>query len=353
MKKSLKWIVAALILVAAASVIAVRFTSAKRPDADQDQKETVATPPHVSEHNGLAVISLDLQDQQRASVRVVRLRGISMRTELHATAVVLAVSGLATTRNNYVAAARTRLERDQAHLNVLRSQYQRVKQLYEENQNMSLKAMQDAETAYRDSEAQLAIDKQDAGLQLDVVRQSWGNVVTDWIAQDNPILESILQQHEFLVQVVFPPGEVATPPRMLSVRPPSGRLVAAKFVSALPQVNPAIQGISFLYLVPARPGLAIGMNLVVPVPVGQSLRGTVIPQDAVVWSQGKAWVYEETSPNTFTRRMVPTGNPLPNGYFVSGDTFAPGTKIVASGAQALLSEEMILSGQAGAESDTD
>jgi hypothetical protein len=353
MKKSMKWFVTALLLVAAAVVIAAVFAPAKHSDADQRHKEAVASPAHLSDHNGLAVINLDLQGQRRANIRIVRLKPTSMRTELSATAVVLAVGGLAATRNNYVAAARTKLERDQAHLIVLHSQYQRVKQLYEENQNMSLKAMQDAETAYGDSKAQLAIDKQDAGLQLDVVRQSWGSVVTDWIAQNKPILEAILQQQDFLVQVVFPPGEVATPPRTLYLHLPSGHFVASRFVSPFPQVNLEIQGISFLYLVPARPGLAIGMNLVVSVPVGQSLHGTLIPGDAVVWSHANAWVYEETSPSTFTRRMVPTGNPLPDGYFVSGDTFAPGAKIVTSGAQALLSEELILSGQGGAEGDTD
>ena len=353
MKKPLKGFVAALLLVAAAFVIAAVFTSAKHSGADQGRKEGVARAAQVSDQNGLAVIRLDLRGQRRADIRMVRLKPTSMRTELNATAVLLAAGGLAMARNNYVVAARTKLERDQAHLNVLRSQYQRVKQLYEENQNMSLKAMQDAETAYGDSEAQLAIDRQDAGLQLDVVRQSWGKAVTDWIAQNQPILEAILQQQDFLLQVVFPSAEVATPPRTLYLHLASGRVVAARFISPFPRVNPAIQGISFLYLVPARPGLAVGMNLLVSVPVGQSVRGTVIPQDAVVWSHGNAWVYEETSANRFTRRMVPTGNPVPNGYFVSGDTFAPGAKIVASGGQALLSEELILSGQGGAEADTD
>lgn len=353
MKKSLKWLVAALILVAAALAIAVTINSVKHPGAVQAQKEAGSAPSSASEHNGLAAVSLDLQTQKREDIRVARLRQISMRTELSAVAVVLSVSDLATTRNSYVAAARTQLERDQAHLSVLRSQYQRVKQLYEENQNMSLKAMQDAETAYRDSEAQLATDKQNAGLQLDVVRQTWGNVVTDWIARNAPILESILQQRDFLMQVVFPPGQVATPPGTLSLHLPNGHIVAARFVSSFPQVNPQIQGINFLYLVSARPGLAVGMNLAVSVPVGPLLRGTVIPEDAVVWSQGTAWVYVQTSPHTFTRRMVPTSNPLPSGYFVSGNAFAPDAKIVISGAQALLSQEMILSGQGGAGEDTD
>lgn len=353
MKKSLKWLVSPLILVAAALVIAVIITYVEHPGTVQAQKEADATQTSASEHGGHAGVSLDLRTQKREDIRVARLTQVPMQAELSATAVVLSVSDLATTRNSYVAAARTQLERDQAHLSVQRSKYQRVKQLYEENQNMSLKAMQDAETAYRDSEAQLATDKQNSGLQLDVVRQTWGDAVTDWIARNAPILESILQQRDFLVQVVFPPGQVATPPGTLSLHLPSGRIVAARFVSSFPRVNAQIQGINYLYLVSSRPGLAVGMNLAVSVPVGPSLLGTVIPQDAVVWSQGNAWVYEQTSPTTFTRRVVPISNPIPSGYFVSHYTLAPDAKIVISGAQALLSQEMVLSGQGGAGEDTD
>lgn len=81
------------------------------------------------------------------------------------------------------------------------------------------------------------------------------------------------------------------------------------------------------------------MNLVALVPVGSLLRGIVIPGSALVWWQGKAWAYEATSPSTFARQEVPTDTPVEGGYFIPATTFAPGTKLVTAGAQALLSEE--------------
>jgi hypothetical protein len=107
----------------------------------------------------------------------------------------------------------------------------------------------------------------------------------------------------------------------------------------MPQVNAQIQGISYLYLIPSRPGFDVGMNLTVLVPVGTPVRGVTIPGSAVVWWQGKAWLYEAISPTTFTRREVTTENPVTGGYFVPGSTFTSGTKVVTAGAQALLSEE--------------
>jgi len=81
------------------------------------------------------------------------------------------------------------------------------------------------------------------------------------------------------------------------------------------------------------------MNLVVLVAVGQQVSGTVIPESAIVWWQGKAWIYEESATNTFSRREVPTDNPVTGGYFVPGSALAEATKLVTAGAQSLLSEE--------------
>jgi hypothetical protein len=109
-------------------------------------------------------------------------------------------------------------------------------------------------------------------------------------------LEPILEQREFLAQEIFPPGEVAKPPATLSLTTPGNQSVQARLISTLPQVNAQIQGISFLYVVPGGTGLAVGMNLVVLVPVGQRLEGTVVPETSIVWEfmelrrpQHRAW----------------------------------------------------------------
>lgn len=339
MSKSMKWLFAVLIAITAASVIAVVFMAARHPDqGDEDEQEAVKAPSHISVQGGRTVIELDPQTQAREGIRVAPVRQTSMRAEIRGTAVLLAVNDLAALRNSYVA-ARTKLQRDEIDLGVARKQYDRVKALYDQNQNMSLKALQDAEAAYRNAESQVDADQQDVNLQMDTLRQRWGRVVTGWVEESTPTLLSVLSQRTFLAQVILPPGEVATAPTALSLTLPGNQFVTARLVSPMPQVNPEIQGISFLYLVPSRPGMAVGMNLLVLVPVGKQLRGAVVPDSAVMWWQGKAWAYEESSPNNFTRRVVPTSNPVTGGYFVPGTIFPPDTKLVVANAQALLSEE--------------
>jgi hypothetical protein len=338
LSKSIKRLVGTLIALTALSIVGGVYVSANHSDADDDEQEAVKASSRVSVQNGDTVISLSVQTQEREGIRVEPLSETTRRTEVRATSVILAANGLATLRGNYVA-AQTKVERDRVELAISKSQYTRIKTLFEENQNMSLEAMQTAEASYRNNQAQVAADEQDANLQLDTIHQTWGSVVEKWVSSDSPILNAVLDQREFLVQVVFPPGEVGVAPRSLSITAPGNHSIEARLVSPMPQVNAQIQGISYLYLIPARPDLAIGMNLVARVPVGKPVKGVMIPQSAVVWWQGKAWVYEANSPTTFTRREVPTEDFASGGYFVPVGTFTPGTKVVTAGAQGLLSEE--------------
>ncbi|HWT28047.1 MAG TPA: hypothetical protein VN084_00940, partial [Methylophilaceae bacterium] len=64
----------------------------------------------------------------------------------------------------------------------------------------------------------------------------------------------------------------------------------------------------------------------------------VIPNDAVVWYGGKAWVYRQESPERFVRQPIETDHETGNGWFNTG-LIKPGDALVTSGAQLLLSEE--------------
>jgi hypothetical protein len=82
------------------------------------------------------------------------------------------------------------------------------------------------------------------------------------------------------------------------------------------------------------------------------MKGLIVPTAAVVWSEGKAWVYQQTAADRFARRAVSSDIPVERGFFVA-EGFAPGDKLVIQGAQALLSEELLLHGQGGGEADVD
>jgi hypothetical protein len=82
------------------------------------------------------------------------------------------------------------------------------------------------------------------------------------------------------------------------------------------------------------------------------MKGLIVPTPAVVWSEDKAWVYQQTAAERFIRRAVPTDISVEKGFFVA-EGFSPGDKLVVQGAQALLSEELLLHGQGGGDTDVD
>ncbi len=74
-----------------------------------------------------------------------------------------------------------------------------------------------------------------------------------------------------------------------------------------------------------------------------------IPKDAVVWSDGRPWVFVETAPLRFRKTALAIEN------FESGRYSAPGvpagTRIVTRGAQILLSEEQRNAARVGEEGE--
>ena len=186
---------------------------------------------------------------------------------------------------------------------------------------------------------QVALRAANDALQMNdtLAHQTWGDVVAKWLSDSSPNLDRVLTQKDLLLQVSFSPGTSADPQRA-SVQLPNGKMQFAEFVSSYPTVDPRIQSASFLYLTQATPQLAPGINLSVFVPSGPFKRGLVIPGNATVWWQGKAWAYVQTAPERFARREVSTDTPVADGWFVESG-FAAGEKVVLRGGQQLLSEE--------------
>ena len=70
----------------------------------------------------------------------------------------------------------------------------------------------------------------------------------------------------------------------------------------------------------------------------ETLSGVFIPESAVIWSNGKSWVYVKESDELFIKRVINDPVEMGNGVFVSGGLTA-GDEVVTSGAQMLLAEE--------------
>jgi multidrug efflux pump subunit AcrA (membrane-fusion protein) len=207
-----------------------------------------------------------------------------------------------------------------------------------DDQNASAKALQAAEGTWRSDEASLRAAQGSLSLNRNMVRQSWGDVISSWVFDGSPAFDHLATQRDVLLQVALPAGSSNFAAQTGVLQLPDGKLASAKLVSAIPRVDPRIQSPTYLYVTVSRPDLIPGMNLVFLLPSGPPMRGVLVPSSAVVWWQGKAWAYRQIAPDRFSRREVPTNVPANGGWFVTKD-FSPGDRIVIAGGQQLLSEE--------------
>jgi hypothetical protein len=324
-------------------------------DEDDDRRPqanpAVAPAVQLSFENGEAVLTLDQQTQARMGIGVATLTATLTRAEEAVPAVVLSAQELATFRNSYLM-IQAQIEKDRVDMDVAEKEYDRLKTLFDENRNVSEKALQAAEGTVRSLEADEHTAEQQLGLQRSVAAQQWGSVVAGWAVNGSPELDRVLAAEEALMQVTLPFDQKYAVPATIAVEVPGRAPARATLISSFPRVDPRIQGRDFLYSSPAQPDFTPGVNLLAHLAVGSAMRGVIMPTSAVVWSEGKAWTYVQTAANRVSRREVSTEVPVDDGYFLSAG-FSAGNKVVSRGAQSLLSEESVLQGYGGGGGDED
>ena len=160
---------------------------------------------------------------------------------------------------------------------------------------------------------------------------------------DSQTIKSLLQQNTFLLQLVIPHdfpraavrGKVMVAPAMARENSHP-----ASFVADSPQIDPTLPGETYFYLVNGS-GFRAGMRVAARIKrEGAATSGVIVPSAAVVWHAGKAWAYvKDDDENSFARFEVSTADELDGGWF-NTTGFDADDKVVVSGAQLLLSEEL-------------
>ncbi|TAM48567.1 MAG: multidrug transporter [Acidobacteria bacterium] len=326
---------------AAAAAVALALLVAggvARSEADEDDTAPpVSAPPRVAVVNGETVVTFDRATLARSGIEAEALAAQSHQAETAAYGVVLDLTELADARGTIVAAA-ARVDKARVLLVASRAEFERVRTLHADDRNASDKALEEATARWRGDEADSRGANAALAAQTAAARQRWGAVVSGWLERGSSELEALLAQRLRLVQITLPPGTaLPTAPATAIVRA-GGDAVSARLVSPAPRTDPQIQGASYYYAAPAAPGLLPGAVVEAFLPAGPAVKGVTVPAAAVVWWQGRAWVYLEEAPGRFVRRAVTTDAPVPGGWFVTAGV-AAGSRVVVRGAQMLLSEE--------------
>ena len=340
LRRLLKFLLAGIILIGVGAFLVWAFLQGRQELAtEQERERPVKAASRVSVQDHEPVITLDQATRQTSGIGIAPLEPTSHQEALRAYGTVVELGDLIDLRKSS-ATAKADVDKAQANLEASRKEYERLKALHADNRNISDKALQAAAAAWHADEANLRAAQEALRSSEVTARQRWGNVLARWLLDTSPAFDRLLQRQELLIHLTIPPDlSLATAPQTASVQAQDGTLLPAKLVSPSPRTDPRIQGLSFFYLAPAQtPGLLPGMNVLAYLPVGPQVQGVVVPASAVVWWQGKAWVYVQTDEDHFGRRAIATETPVQEGWFVEKGLSAGG-RIVVRGAQLLLSEE--------------
>lgn len=219
------------------------------------------------------------------------------------------------------------------------AQYQRSQTLFNDDHNVSLKALQEAKALMQGDQAKLQAAKATlAGLDASA-RMQFGDVLAHAAAvPDSDVLTRLQSGRASILRVTLPAAIGNAVPDRLTLPAQNGAGLSAQKLSPSPLADPAVQGMSWFYL--TERALPVGMHMTVAAPASKA--GTpalTIPSDAIVWYGGQTWAYVRIGPDRFMRRPVQSVNETDAGVAVKAG-FQAGDLVVTRGAQLLLSEEM-------------
>jgi hypothetical protein len=309
---------------------------------EAEREEPIKPPLRVTlPERGEPVITLDEDAQEAIGLKLANLPAAKYQDQVRAYGSVLDLTTLTTLNTNYVTAV-SQLNSARARLAASIPAFARAQALYAKNFGNLVQVQATEATLIADRASVDAAQSQVRTLRATAM-QEWGPVIGNAMVVDGGLITRLIERVEFLLQITLPPGvHIDDIPATASVEVGgnSGR-AEVRYISPATRADPRIQGISYFYAAAANTGVLPGMNVRAFLANGAPVDGVIVPHSAIVWWAGRAWVYRQISPTTFSRHPIPTDMPADKdaGYVVPASTFAPGERIVVQAGQLLLSEE--------------
>lgn len=281
-------------------------------------------------------IGVSQKERQRAGIETAASQVSLLQAQSQAIATALPVQELVDAAAS-IASARAQVDRTDAAAAASRRDFERLKGLHAQDRNVSDRALEVAEAAWRADDAGARAAQATLDAARATARGRWGDALAQALAARGPLWRDLETGRSLLLRVVPTTGAApAAMPATIEVEAPGGESRTARLISAAPISDPRIQGTAFFYQTDAQ-ALAPGMTLAARFGAGRKEAGALLPPDALLWWQGKQWVYEESAPGRFERREAVAARRAENGWFVPG---FPQSTVVSRGAQALLSQEL-------------
>ena len=320
-----KGIYSALVVLSSLAFFGCSQKTAEKPAEGAAEKKEESRVSHGT--NGETIVKVNVETQKLMGLQTAALSATQLNAGIKAYGRVLDTSPLASLVADLTSAS--------AASAASQAELERLKTLAAQN-NASTRAVQAAEAAAARDQAQ------NEAIRLKLIG-SWGSTIG---AQKDlaAFVRSLGSLESALVQLNLASDQTLNQP------PTGARIVMlsnetkpleAQPLGPAPMVDPQVQGQGFLFLVSPNPmgltpGAAVGGFIDV---AGEKQSGVAVPASAVVRHNGASWVYLQMGEETFQRTEAKLEAPLTDGWFVR-EGLKPEGKVVITGAQQLLSEEL-------------
>lgn len=222
-----------------------------------------------------------------------------------------------------------------AALKAAEAELQRSRQLFQSGENIARKTLEQAEAQALTERLRAQGLRQQLSLAWGAVLMNDGEAMSAALAAGEKVLiraelpsVTALDQEPASAQVTLPGKATAVIP--------AARLIPAPTVDARTQTR------AFFLVIdkppaPMPPGLILNATMSAP---GAPVAGVLIPQAALLYFQGAAWVYlAQDGEAAFVRKPVSVQRPQAGGFFVN-EGFRAGERVVTTGAAYLLADEL-------------
>lgn len=336
-----------LIVVQAAAIIALFWAVAY---LGQDEfklgaahdKGAVEAASRVATGPAMPVVQLGEAARAAAGIVVEPLPAHTLNRRQQFSGIVVDIQPLIDLRNRYqtavsdLAQARAAAARSDA-------EWRRTQALFADDHNVSERALETANAQAQSDQARLAGAEAAASGVHALLLQGWGTRLAEWAsARHSADFERLAQRHDSLLLITLRQGQMpdkgAAPALHVSAIGAAAGARPAGFVSAAPRSDPQLPGETFFY-VARDTNLRAGTHLAAQTRGDKTgSPGVIVPAAAIVWHGGKPWVYIEEDDEQFVRHALSVADPVGHDWFDAG--LEPGARVVVSGAQLLLSEEL-------------
>jgi hypothetical protein len=304
-------------------------------------EEEIESPSKVTEVNNINIIHLTSETQKNSGITTSKVVESHYQGTLKTFGTVIAIDSLIEAKTQY-ANLKSELQLAQTDSDHHITQYQRLKTLNEDDKNVSDTVVQDTLALVNADKAKIAGIQSQLSNLIASIKLQWGDVLSKLVVGETSAtyLNNLLTRKNVLVQISLPLN-VSTPIKestiyihAFSENAPS---ILATYVSPATASDITGTGKTFYYSAPAE-SLRTGMRISAsPKNHNNDTKGVLVPNSAVIWHDGKPWIYIKVKNEQFQRTPISADVEVGDSWF--NQNLKPDTEIVTSGAQLLLSEE--------------